>query len=123
MFKTIHKLQHRVKTAFGDSEETFGGDEWSELEALMGVGQGNGAGPAIWAVISTVLFDVLRKNGYCELLQAPFSRRKLNIVGFGFVDDTDLVQNGLSCDEYWDIATKLQASVELWEKCKEMSGG
>ena len=57
----------------------------------MGVGQGNGAGPTIWTVIGTVLFDVLRKNGYGALLEAPFSRRKLDIAGFGFVDDTDLV--------------------------------
>ena len=123
MFKTIQRLQHRVRTAFGDSAATFGGDEWSDLEALMGVGQGNGAGPAIWAVISTVFFDVLRKHGYGALLQAPFSRRKLDIAGFGFVDDTDLVQTGLSTDDYWDIATKLQSAVELWEKCTEMSGG
>lgn len=47
-----------VRTAFGDSDATFDGDEWSELEALMGVSQGNGAGPAIWAVISTVFLTL-----------------------------------------------------------------
>ena len=56
MFSTIQQLKHRVRTAFGDSKESFGGEEWREMEALMGVGQGNGAGPAIWAVISTVFF-------------------------------------------------------------------
>ena len=30
---------------------------------------------------------------------------------------------GLRNDDYWDIAKKLQASVELWEKCTEISGG
>ena len=73
----------------------------------MRVGQGNGAGPVVWAVISTVLFGVLRKHGYGSLLQAPFSCRKLDIEGFGFVDDTDLVKTGLSTDEYWDIASTL----------------
>lgn len=39
------------------------------------------------------------------------------------MDNTDLLQTDPSNDEYWDIATKLQASVELWEKCTEISGG
>ena len=62
MFKTLQKLRHKVRTAFGDSDESFGGENWRDLEALMGVGQGNGAGPVIWAVISTVFFDTLRKT-------------------------------------------------------------
>ena len=37
MFSTIQKLKHKVRTAFGDSEETFGGEEWRELEPLMGL--------------------------------------------------------------------------------------
>ena len=123
MFDTIQKLKHQVRTAFGDSEEFFGGEEWRELEALMGVGQGNGAGPAIWAVISSIFFDTLRKKGYGAILEAPFSKIDVTLAGFGFVDDTDLLQTGLNKDDYWDIATKLQASVELWEKCTEISGG
>lgn len=66
-------------------------------------------------------FDIMRKHGYDSLLKVPFSRQKLDIVGFGFVDNTDLVQTGLSCDEYWDIATKLQSAVELWREYTEMS--
>ena len=123
MFSTIQDLKHKVRTAFGDSDESFGGEAWRELEALMGVGQGNGAGPAIWAVISTIFFDTLRKNGFGALLLAPFSKVNVNLAGFGFVDDTDLLQTGLDTDEYWDIAAKLQASVQLWEKCTEVSGG
>ena len=113
MFKTLQKLRHKVRTAFGDSDESFGGENWRDLEALMGVGQGNGAGPAIWAVISTVFFDTLRKNGFGAILKAPFSKVEVNLTGYGFVDDTDLLQTGLSTDEYWDSATKLQSAVEL----------
>ena len=29
MFQAIQQLQHRVRTTFGDSETTFGGNEWS----------------------------------------------------------------------------------------------
>ena len=43
MFDTIQKLKHQVRAAFGDSEEVFGGEEWRELEAFIGLGQENGA--------------------------------------------------------------------------------
>ena len=118
MFETIQKLKHQVRTAFGDSEDFFGGEEWRELEALMGVGQGNGAGPAIWAIISSIFFDTLRKKGFGAILEAPFSKVDVTLAGFGFVDDTDLMQTGLIKDDYWDIVAKLQASVELWENAQ-----
>jgi len=123
MFKTIQDLKHKVRTAFGDSEDTFEGEHWRELEALMEVGQGNGAGPAIWAVISTIFFNTLRNNGYGALLSAPFSKVNVNLAGFGFVDDTDLLQTGLEQDDYWDIARKLQAAVQLWKSVQRSVGG
>ena len=95
MFATIQKLKHKVRAAFGDSDETFGVEEWRETEVLMELHQGNGVGPTIWAVISTVFLDVLRGKGYGALLTAPFSRLNLEIAGFGFVDDTDFIQTGL----------------------------
>jgi len=47
MFKTIQRMVHRVRTAFGDSERYYGGDE------------GNASGPAIWTLISSLVFDIL----------------------------------------------------------------
>ena len=123
MFNTIQKLVHRVRTAFGDSEESFGGELWRDLDPLFGVGQGNGAGPAIWTVISSIFFDVLKSHGFGAILTAPFSKDINKIEGFGFVDDTDILQTGLNYEDYMDISDKLQAAVELWQKCTEVSGG
>ena len=77
------------------------------MDILMGAGKGNGMGPEIWAVISTLFFDVLRKNSYGFLLTVPFSQRKLDITSFGFLDDTNLIHTSLSRDNYWGIASKL----------------
>ena len=123
MFQTIQNLIHKVRTAFGDSDESFGGEWWRELETLLGVGQGNGAGPAIWAVISSIFFDVLKSQGFGAILTAPFSKEILELEGFGFVDDTDILQTGLNFEDYREITGKLQAALELWEKCTEISGG
>ena len=35
MFSTIQELKHRVRTVFGDPDESFGGECWRELETLM----------------------------------------------------------------------------------------
>ena len=76
MFETIQKLKHKVRTAFGDSEDSFGGEDWRELEALMGVGQENGAGPAIWAVISTVFFNALHKKRLRSITESTVQQSK-----------------------------------------------
>jgi hypothetical protein len=50
MFETLQKAEHRVRTAYSLSEKMYG----KNLEIpYQGVGQRNGAGPAIWAVISS----------------------------------------------------------------------
>ena len=38
------------------------------------------------------------------------------------MDNTDLIQTSLSREEYWELVTKLQAVVNLCEKCTEGSG-
>jgi len=43
--------------AFGDLENSQGFDKWQE--GVAGIGQGNGAGPHIWAVVSMPLFDIM----------------------------------------------------------------
>jgi hypothetical protein len=69
MFRTIEDLEHFVRTIYGDSEISFGGSGW--IYPCQGVGQGNGAGPPIWAFVSTPLFDKLRAEGHGASFQCP----------------------------------------------------
>ena len=62
MFYTIENLTHNVRTVFGDSKGTYTGKIW--IIPLQGVGQGNGSGPVIWAVVSTPVLNMLRKLGH-----------------------------------------------------------
>ena len=123
MLKTIRKLKHAVRTVYGDSDQTFGGEDWRYLDPLHGIGQGNGAGPAIWAVVSSVLFDYVREKGYGAKICSPLSQLALHIAGMGFVDDTDIVQLGFASDDYWAVANKLQEALTLWENGAVTSGG
>jgi hypothetical protein len=62
MFSTLQNLEHTIRTAYGDSEETYGGDLWVILP-MQGVYQGNGAGPLIWAVVS---YRHRNRHHYCN---------------------------------------------------------
>jgi hypothetical protein len=50
MFSMLQEAVHRVPTGYGDSSSSYGGSMW--IVPIHGIGQGNGAGPAIWAVVS-----------------------------------------------------------------------
>jgi hypothetical protein len=88
MFGTIQELRHHIRTAFGDSEKFFSANSGSI--PIQGVGQGNGAGPQIWALVSTPIFNMLRSMGLGLKMCSSLSRNELLLVRFGFVDDTDL---------------------------------
>jgi hypothetical protein len=62
MFGTIQELHHHVRTAFGDSKKFFSANSGSI--PIQGVGQGNGAGPQIWALVSTPIFNMLCSMGF-----------------------------------------------------------
>ncbi len=84
------------------------------LVPIYGIGQGNGAGPAIWAVVSTPLLNVLREKGFgCEI-KCPFSSEYFRFMGYAFVDDTDLIQSQLQ--ENPDKARhSLQEAIDTWK--------
>ena len=58
MFQTIQNLNHYIRTVHGVSDRSFTGAHWAS--PIHGVGQGNGAGPQIWAAVSTPLLNMLR---------------------------------------------------------------
>eukprot|EP00957_Ditylum_brightwellii_P036256 2746203-Ditylum_brightwellii.AAC.1 len=59
-------MVHTVRTAYGNSLSSYGGDLWAIpcSPPPQGLGQGNGAAPCIWALVSTPILIALRKKGY-----------------------------------------------------------
>ncbi len=75
---------------------------------MHGVGQGNGAGPAFWMVVSTPILNYFRSKGYgCELI-SPISKLHTKFVGYAFVDDMDLIQTNPFNNSYSEIIHGLQ---------------
>jgi hypothetical protein len=89
MLNTIQEMDHYVRTAFGDSEGHYGPE--ANRPPAQGILQGNGAGPAGWFAISTVLIQTLTDEGFGLREWSLISQRAVSITCFAFVDDTDII--------------------------------
>jgi len=82
---------------------------------MHGIGQGNGAGPAIWAVLSSPLLNMLRSGDFgCEFM-SPFSKKLTQFVGYAFVDDTDIIVSKPTMVSCMEATSSLQRAVDIWE--------
>jgi hypothetical protein len=123
MFRTIQNLRHTVRTAHGDSESFFNAKDVHPV-AIQGVGQGNGAGPQIWAAISTVLLNQARATGCGGSFQHALTGDVTEIVGYSFVDDTDLLSTGTNSESTaTETVEKMQTLLDEWEGGLRATGG
>ena len=92
MFAVIQNMIHKVRTLFGDSVITYGGDELQDWRNKpQGVLQGNASGPTIWSLLSSIIFEVLHKRGFAVELCTTISKEVFKLVGFAYVDDSNLL--------------------------------
>ena len=122
MFSTLQNLEHNIRTAYGDSKITYGGDLWAV--PLQGLGQGNGVGPSLWAIVSSPILDMLRAEGFGTFFHTAISGKTIKYVGFSFVDDTDQVQTGrYEGETSASIVDQMQQAVNMWEGGLSATGG
>lgn len=69
-------------------------DNEGSLIPFQGALQGNRAPPATWVIISTPLFNMQRAAGNGGFFIELISKSLSHLVGYTFVDDTDLMQFG-----------------------------
>lgn len=121
MFSVIQNMIHRIRTAFGDSELTYGGETLINWENQpQDILQGNTAGPDIWSALSPVVFKILHKRGFgCKIITS-ISKQLFTLVGFAYVDDCDLMQTG--CDPI-EVLTSMQKLINSWGSLMEVTGG
>jgi hypothetical protein len=103
------------------SDTSFNAKEVNPI-AIQGIGQGNGAGPQIWAAVSMVLLNALRETGAGAEFRGPIEQNEFRFVGYAFVDDTDLVVSDRRStgDE---LVKAMQEALDCWEGCLRASGG
>jgi hypothetical protein len=121
MFRTLQKANHFISTAYGYASESYGGDRHPPLQ---GMGQGNGAGPTIWAVLSTPVMNLVRRAGFGFSMLTAISVSLVSFICYAFVDDNDLVHSsGLLATTGEENATEMQGAVDQWGGGLRATGG
>jgi hypothetical protein len=91
MFGTLAKVQHYIRTNYGDSEQAY-----SCIEIpFQGIYQGNGAGPGIWLLVSIPIINMLKTAGFGFTVRTVISQDTFSFVCYTFVDDSDVVHSSM----------------------------
>ena len=122
LFSTLQECQYYTRTVYGDSTTTFGGKEEGYDHNAQGAGQGNGAAPQIWAVLSTKMFEMMAELGLDTSLLTPVSKEEMRLAGFAYVDDSDIFVCRLD-ENINALVDKLQQLVDNWELAAKVTGG
>ena len=127
MMETSQKVVHWVHTAFGVSNL---GCKGPQSAPFQGVGQGNGARPAMWVLISAILLSIMAFQGFGPNVQLALSALAFTVVGFAFVDDTDLLHLAQSppiydplCPSFHHTIQQTQQALNCWEGLIHAMGG
>jgi len=122
MINTIQRMRHYIRTAFGNSEQTYG-QEAHELPS-QGILQGNGAGPATWSAICTLIVNAMKEEGFGYKQWTLISKRAVTLTCFAFVDDTDLIHAETAHDASTeDLLISAQDALTTWEGLITSTGG
>jgi hypothetical protein len=121
MLETIREMKYFLRTGYGDSKNCAN----SRIEfKTQGLGQGNGAAGAGWAVVSITITSAHKKKGHGAHILCPITRLRGHIAGVLFVDDTDLMHFRMDRNEdELEVSHHLQESITNWGKLLIASGG
>jgi hypothetical protein len=112
MLTTIQNMMFFLHTGYGDSEGHTGGDHDDGEDPIktQGMCQGNGASPAVWTVTSIPMIAMHKRKDHRVDLVAKMLETTGHVVGWLFVDDTDLIHLDMQT-----IKTTLEAHAKLQE--------
>jgi len=96
-------------------------DTWGNL--VVGNGQGNGAGLAIWLAMSIPLIEMLWCHGYVSSFCCPLSHCSISLIGLIYVDNCDLFIFSPSANDAQHVITVLQQNICLWQGGVHAMGG
>lgn len=123
MAKTLEEAKYRLKTELGISEDFY---QNCELTPIYGTGQGSQNSPAIWCLISSVLFDCFETKAHGAVFESPDRTQSLTVYMIGFVDDSTGQTNSFLDDVQPPanfIVEKMKQDAQLWNDLLWTSGG
>ncbi len=117
-------MKYVVKTAFSISTLHI---KSSTTSTIFGTGQGSGASPAVWLLISTVLLSSLKALSPGGMhFKSPTTHLTIERFSDAFVDDTPNGLNDSKGKKLWtlgELLLGLTAMAKTWERLLFSSGG
>ncbi len=90
---------------------------------MQGLCQGNGAAPACWLMLSSIMMSFYRRENHVSTLVLPITGDVIEFMGEIYVDDTDLLtilQDVFDSDEVLQTAQK---NLDKWAELLIATGG
>jgi hypothetical protein len=121
MLHPIQIVKFYQLTARGDSKTFMGGR--GRDNPLQGLCQGNGAAPACWLIICSILMHCYKSSGIGSRIISPISGAAINFLGEIYVDDTDLIVTHPDLETPEAVLEGLHSSAEAWSSGLNSTGG
>jgi hypothetical protein len=93
------------------------------MNPLQGLCQGNGAAPACWLMLSSLMMSVYRRGNHVSTWVLPISREAIEFIGEIYVDDTDLLTILLNVFDSDAVLLASQNNLDKWAKLLIATGG
>jgi hypothetical protein len=120
---TLEETKYKLKTSMGVSDEFY---ENCQAFPIYGTGQGSGNSPAIWCIVSSVLFSCHQENAHGAYFCTPDKEMSVSLSMIGFVDDSTGQVNSF-CDNTQSqpelLRAIMQLDAQLWSDLLWISGG
>ena len=77
-----------------------------------------------WALISSKMFQVMKTAGHGLKAVTAISRKSVSLVGFAFVDDTDIIDGAEDVNTSGErILARFQSAMDRWCGVLRATGG
>jgi hypothetical protein len=120
---TLEETKYKLKTSMGVSDEFYTN---CQAFPIYGTGQGSGNSPAIWCIVSSVLFACHEDDGHGAYFCTPDKQMSVSLSMIGFLDDStgqvnDFESNTQPTPEF--LRQIMQKDAQLWSDLLWLSGG
>jgi hypothetical protein len=82
---TLAETKYKLKTSLGVSDEFY---KNCDAYPIYGTGQGSGNSPAIWFIVSSMLFSRHQEKAHGAFFCTPDKQLLASLSMIGFVDDS-----------------------------------
>jgi hypothetical protein len=122
----LAKARYRIKTTLGLSQAMYLN---SKDQPIYGPGQGGSASAHIWAIVSSVMLEIMKRERDGVTIADPTIATRMRRVMDAFVDDTTgnkFIEQLMGMDNkigLHKVLEELTATAQLWERLLTASGG